>query len=272
MSLTCEAEGLPDALIGDAGRIRQVTLNLLSNAAKFTERGDIRLSARLLSDPLRLRVEVSDTGIGIPAEHLDAIFTRFFQGDASRTRKYGGTGLGLAICRQIMTALGGEIGVDSVVGRGSTFWFEAPVGQAGAVDGDDVGSDPVEAPAFRLLVVDDNALNRELICRLLAPFPIEITTACDGAEAVAVHARGTFDMIFMDVHMPIMDGLAATRAIRRAEGAQARTPIIAVTADVLPAQVEACLRAGMDDHLGKPIQPAGFLRVMTRWAPAPGLP
>ncbi len=268
LALEVSSTGPQDRLLGDAARLRQVLLNFLSNAVKFTSRGGVRVRLSQVPDGearRRLRVEVQDSGIGIPPEQLAAIFDRFTQADASTSRQYGGTGLGLAISKRIIEALGGSVGVESKVGEGSTFWFELTLQCAGLTGAEQApGASPIAVDsALRLLVVDDNAVNRELICTLLAPFDLEIQTAQDGVEAVEAARRSPFDLILMDVQMPNMDGLAATRRIREETRAgTARATIIAMTANVLPDQVARCLDAGMDGHLGKPISPAKLLGVL----------
>jgi PAS domain S-box-containing protein len=257
-------------LVGDAPRLRQVLLNFLSNAIKFTREGGVtvNLSGSLHGDRCRMRIAVTDTGIGVDEAHLGALFTRFTQADASVSRQFGGTGLGLAISRQIIDAMGGRIGVDSVVGEGSTFWLEVdlPVAAEGAEHAEPDCAGAVLDRPMRLLVVEDNAVNRELITTLLTPFGIEIDTACDGAEAVEAVGRQRYDVILMDMQMPVMDGLTATRRIRAlADQDAARTPIIAMTANVLPEQVARCREAGMDDHLGKPINLPLLLQALDRW-------
>ena len=270
LSLSLQAEGLAGPLLGDAPRLRQVLLNFLSNAVKFTPRGRIELVVRQDEDPQgrRLHVAVRDQGIGVPADQIDSIFGRFTQSDASVSRRFGGTGLGLAISKRIIDGLGGRIGVESAPGQGSTFWFEVVLPLSAGVDaGASAGPEESDLnPAMRLLVVDDNAVNRELICALLAPFDIEIETAADGVEAVEQAALRDYDIILMDVQMPNLDGLSATARIRAAAPAGRRTPIIAMTANVLPEQVARCLDAGMDDHLGKPINAAALLETLSRWS------
>lgn len=271
LSLNTAIGEAPPTLIGDAPRLRQVLLNFLSNAVKFTRDGSVE--ARLTYEPVgegdvRLRVEVRDTGIGIEAQHISALFSRFTQADASVSRQFGGTGLGLAISKEIVEAMGGAIGAASTVGEGSVFWFEVVLPRAEDWAG---AAEPEAAAALdrpiRALIVEDNAVNRELITTLLSPFDIEIDTACDGAEAVeAVRRGGGYDVILMDMQMPVMDGLTATRRIRALpDKAAASTPIIAMTANVLPEQVARCREAGMDDHLGKPINLPQLLAALDHW-------
>ena len=253
LALTLDLDaGLPAALMGDEGRIRQVLLNFLSNAAKFTVTGEIRLESRWRDG--RLRVAVTDSGIGVSPEKIDALFDRFTQADASTTRVYGGTGLGLAISRRLIAMMGGEIGATSRPGEGSTFWFEVPLPVAAAAAA--TGSEEVVAlPAgLRVLMADDAPANRELVRIILEGWDVRLQTVENGAEAVQAAATGEYDLILMDVHMPVMDGMDATRAIRALAGAAGRVPVLALTANVQPEQVEACRAAGMDAHIGKPIQ------------------
>ncbi len=275
LALTTEVEGAPPPLVGDAPRLRQVVLNFLSNAIKFTREGEVTLllSHEARGDHSRLRLAVRDSGIGIEPELMGSLFSRFTQADASVSRRFGGTGLGLAISKQIVEAMDGWIGVDSTMGEGSTFWFEVDLPVAGelspsgeAEPGATAGI--LERP-IRALVVEDNAVNRELITVLLSPFDIKIDTANDGAEAVLAVGRQRYDVILMDMQMPVMDGLTATRRIRAmADREAARTPIIAMTANVLPEQVARCHEAGMDDHLGKPINLPQLLQTLDHWAAA----
>jgi PAS domain S-box-containing protein len=253
LALTLDLDAsLPAALMGDEGRIRQVLLNFLSNAAKFTVTGEIRLESRWRDG--RLRVAVTDSGIGVSPEKIDALFDRFTQADASTTRVYGGTGLGLAISRRLIAMMGGEIGATSRPGEGSTFWFEVPLPVAAAAAA--TGSEEVVAlPAgLRVLMADDAPANRELVRIILEGWDVRLQTVENGAEAVQAAATGEYDLILMDVHMPVMDGMDATRAIRALAGAAGRVPVLALTANVQPEQVEACRAAGMDAHIGKPIQ------------------
>src|SRR5579859_3780516 len=275
LDLRIDAPDPAPLLIGDAPRFRQVLLNFLYNAIKFTREGGvtIELSGRVQDDRCHMRIAVTDTGIGIDEAHIAALFNRFTQADASVSRQFGGTGLGLAISKQIVEAMGGRIGVDSVVGKGSTFWLEVdlPTTADDALDVEPEARGAALDRPIRFLVVEDNAVNRELITILLSPFPIEIDTACDGAEAVEAVAAGRYDVILMDMQMPVMDGLTATRRIRDlADRAAAATPIIAMTANVLPEQVARCREAGMDDHLGKPINLPQLLAALDHWT-SPGV-
>lgn len=261
LSLTVDvASDLPPALMGDEGRLRQVTLNFLSNAVKFTSAGEIRLT--VAEDAGRLRVAVRDSGIGIAPDKISQLFDRFTQADASTTRVYGGTGLGLAISSRLIELMGGEIGVESTPGEGSTFWFTIPMVSAEAGGVQDAPADMVVRSGLRVLMADDAMANRELVTAIMGGLGVALDTVCDGAEAVEAARSGSYDLILMDVHMPVMDGLAATRTIRAMGDAVAQTPIVALTANVQPDHVKRCLAAGMDGHVGKPIQLSELLDVM----------
>lgn len=270
LALDVEVEpGMPEALVGDEGRLRQVMLNFLSNAMKFTRQGRVLMKMGWADG--RLRIAVTDSGIGIAPDKIDALFDRFTQADASTTRVYGGTGLGLAISRRLIELMGGEIGADSRPGHGSTFWLEVPLDAARTSATADMKT-LAEIPAgSRILMADDAAPNRELVRAMLGGWEIVLETVDDGAAAVEAAASGGYDLILMDVHMPVMDGLNATRAIRAMSGQVSRTPILALTANVQPEQVAACLAAGMDGHVGKPIQVGDLMAAIANHSTPPGV-
>jgi PAS domain S-box-containing protein len=257
LDIAPEAAG---TFIGDAVRVRQIVCNLLSNAVKFTAVGRVALAARMLEDEdgSRVAITVADTGIGFADEVRSKLFERFEQADGSITRRYGGTGLGLAISRALAEAMGGSLEASSQPGLGSAFAVVLPLERATA-------SDPVEAPraadrptperAPRVLLAEDHAINRKVVELLLGQVGVELTCVENGAEAVEAAAGGDFDLILMDMQMPVMDGLTAIRAIRAAERAAARpaTPVWALSANALPEHVEASLAAGADGHLSKPV-------------------
>ena len=262
------ASPLPAEVLADAERLRQVLLNLIGNAIKFTAEGSVTVTASHQPQNGRLLIQVKDTGIGVSAEHDDRLFQRFSQIDASNTRRYGGVGLGLAISKSLVELMGGQIGVESSSGGGSIFWFSLATPSGTPRPAPDAGAlDPVSIGPLRILVVDDVAVNRELVTSLLSPYDLDVSEAANGAEAVKAAERNSFDLILMDLQMPVMDGLAATRAIRAASQLNADTPILAVSANVMAPQVEACAAAGMNDHIAKPIDPADLLSKICRWAP-----
>jgi PAS domain S-box-containing protein len=269
--IAVDARGETSPLVGDPARIRQVLINFLSNAIKFTAEGGVTIAVRQTrkdADHDALRIAVSDTGIGIDRDKIDTLFDRFTQADATVSRRYGGTGLGLAICKRTIELMGGAVGCDSNPGQGSTFWFEIVLPRAAALVADvEAEAPPAPDTPLRMLLVEDVAVNRELIATLLSPFEVTIEMAENGLLAVEAMKRGSFDLVLMDVQMPVMDGLTAARAIRALAHDSARsTPIIAMTANVLPEQVRKCIDAGMDDHLGKPVSPAALLAVLSRWS------
>ena len=254
---------LPGQLRGDPTRLRQVLLNLVGNAIKFTERGEVVLTVRLerqQAEALTLSFAVRDTGIGIPADKLAGIFDAFSQADTSTTRKYGGTGLGLTITRRLVELMGGELSVVSTPGEGSTFRFTLPLRRAESAPSTEAPSAApgVEAPLppLHVLLVEDNPVNQQLAIRLLEKWGHRVTLAVDGQAAVdRVTAGEPCDIVLMDMQMPVMDGLTATRLIRRHEAAHRlpRLPIMAMTANAMQGDREDCLEAGMDDYLSKPI-------------------
>lgn len=262
------AATVPEALCGDEGRLRQVTLNFLSNAMKFTARGEVRLDVSGTPDPAgrwRLRVAVTDTGMGIAPGKLDSLFERFTQADQSTTRNYGGTGLGLAISKRLVEAMGGEIGATSEPGVGSTFWFEAPLEITEAARVAQAEAVVASERSARILVADDAPANRELVSAIFAQMGIETEVVCNGVEALAAVQVASYDLVLMDMHMPEMDGLEATRFIRALGGDFVRLPIIALTANVQREQIQTCLDAGMDGHVGKPINIAELAAAVAYW-------
>jgi signal transduction histidine kinase/CheY-like chemotaxis protein len=253
---------------GDVVRVRQILTNLVSNAVKFTEKGSVRLSAASVGNG-RVRLEVADTGVGFDASLKSRVFGRFQQADGSITRRFGGTGLGLAISRELAELMGGDLDCESVPGKGSRFWVEidmpgatghsAGAAQAAAAPG--VASESGEERPLRILLADDHPTNRKVVELMLADSGAELTMVENGAEAVeAVKGGERFDVVLMDMQMPVMDGLTATSAIRswQAEHEQARTPVIMLTANAMPEHVEAGRKAGADGHLAKPITMAGL--------------
>ena len=283
LRLVCQIEpDVPQRLVGDPSRLRQVLLNLLINAVKFTERGEVSVSARALGEQaecVRLRVEVRDSGIGIPAEVQTRLFSPFTQADASTTRRFGGTGLGLSICRRLIEAMGGGIGVCSKPGEGSTFWFEAVFGIAPPVAeisppaivlqkpaGDEPG---VRAPRgkLRVLLAEDNPVNQKVAALMLEGMGCEVGIAANGVAAVAAVDEGDYDLVLMDCQMPEMDGFMATERIRALPGARGRVPVIAVTANVFQADADRCYSVGMNDFITKPVTPERLRQVLLRWLP-----
>ncbi|MCL2759215.1 MAG: ATP-binding protein [Treponema sp.] len=259
-------KNIPSYLIGDDQRLAQVITNLLSNAVKFTpEGGEIQLNAILLcaGKECQLRIEVIDNGIGISAEQQERLFDAFGQAESGTSRKYGGTGLGLAISKRIVKLMGGKIWIESEMGKGAKFIFNVKMqmGEDGLSIQQDNSNiiqalDKNEFAEKRILLAEDVEINREIIITLLEDTGLIIDCAENGKEALIMIASdpGKYDMVFMDVQMPEMDGYEATRCIRELPAlANKKLPIIAMTANVFKEDIEACLAAGMDDHLGKPL-------------------
>jgi signal transduction histidine kinase/FixJ family two-component response regulator len=281
---------LPSALNGDVARIRQVLLNLVSNAVKFSERGGLTIAVACTSrDDSRATVEwqVTDTGIGIPPDRVGRLFTDFAQADVSINRRFGGTGLGLAISRRIVEQMGGTIGVSSVPAEGTTFRFSLTLPWSDKVvldqRTDRVGADDLKARIaelgrpLRVLIAEDDATNRMVVVKMLQEFTTETRIATDGVQAVQAASEADYDLVLMDVRMPEMDGLAATRAIRARGGRFAVLPIIALTANAFAEDIKLCRDAGMSDFLAKPLRKqamvAAMLRAIGRVAiPAAALP
>ena len=251
--------------LGDAVRIRQVVINLLSNAVKFTDAGDVRLSLDLDGEG-RLRFTVSDTGVGFDASFRERLFDRFQQADGSITRRFGGTGLGLAICKQLADMMGGVLDCDSAPGEGAEFRFviALPAAEPAVEAGPEAPSSQPHA-ALNLLVADDHPTNLRVVEIILAGAGMSVTAVDNGLEAVRAHAAGGYDLILMDMQMPVMDGLTATAEIRAAEARAGtpRVPIVMLTANALPEHVRAGRLAGADGHLTKPITPASLFRAIT---------
>ena len=256
-------------LQGDPLRIRQILLNLVGNAIKFTEEGEVVLSAAPSADGVRF--EVRDTGCGIPGEEQGRLFERFSQLDSSSTRTTGGTGLGLAICKSLTELMAGRIGVESELGRGSTFWLELPL-----LPVEEALDPPAEPAAGRrrhsghVLLAEDNRVNARVAESLLASLGLEVRTVADGRQALGALEERDFDLVLLDVQMPELDGLETAVAIRARERArgQQRVPILALTASAFPEDERRCLEAGMDDYLPKPVTLDSLGRKLDPWFPA----
>jgi PAS domain S-box-containing protein len=307
LELSCALyDGVPTALHGDPGRLRQVLVNLLNNAVKFTESGEVAVCVQLAGesgDTMLLRFGVADTGIGISGEALDRLFQAFSQADGSTTRKYGGTGLGLRISKQLAELMGGSIGVESTPGKGSEFWFtarfvrqsrvrqalntvsglegarvlDAPSGVMPGIQGKDfsqkrstaqtgVQAAPPGGRMLRVLVAEDNVVNQKVALRMLARIGCRADVVANGQEAVDAVQRVPYDIVFMDCNMPELDGFAATAAIRASEGKKHHTVIIAMTANALKGDREKCLSSGMDDYVSKPVSQKELAVVVGRWS------
>jgi len=269
-----KSECLPDTLAGDATRLRQVLINLVGNAIKFTKAGNIEISATIETDRKwdRLMITVRDTGIGISNEAQPHLFNHFSQADSSTTRRFGGTGLGLAICSQLVELMGGEIGVESAEGKGSLFWFTIPAREPKTCSPSGCVKDEAETavdfigntPPMRILAADDHPVNQQVLKCFLAAAGHEAIIVGNGLEALHAMDGDQFDAILMDIEMPVMDGIAATSAIRARSGPDHETPIIAVTAHALSGDRERYLDAGMDDYVSKPFNPQELQAALVR--------
>ena len=270
------SDDIPNWFRGDAGKIRQIVLNLISNALKFTAHGSVTVSVTAVAvsgDQHRVRIAVRDTGIGITTEQQSRLFEDFNQADSSTTRKYGGTGLGLAICRRLAEIMGGSIGVQSVPAKGSTFWIVLPLCM---VDPPAIAeTQPKQALhrrrewRGRVLVVEDNLINQKIIKQLLERRGLTVDLASNGRQAVEMIPEGTYSIVFMDCQMPEMDGYQATAQIRALEKERSlvRTTVVAMTANAMAGDRESCLRVGMDDYLSKPLTVNELERVLSEWNP-----
>jgi signal transduction histidine kinase/CheY-like chemotaxis protein len=282
LSVRAEARGLwlrtqlatdvPHALRGDAGRLRQVLVNLVGNALKFTHQGGVEVRVQLeATTPLTVRFEVVDTGIGITPEQQATIFAAFTQADESTSRRYGGTGLGLSICSQLVGLMGGHIGVRSAPGQGSTFWFTATLTPAQAPLLSPAPSPPRPAlprDDVQLLLVEDNLINQQVALGLLRKLGYAADVALNGREALVALAQRRYDVVLMDCQMPELDGFEATTLIRSAESTvlDHQVPIVAMTANAMAGDRERCTAVGMNDYLAKPVRKAELAAALARWA------
>ena len=267
-------ESSPDYLMGDPTRLRQVIVNLVSNALKFTEQGEVKISVEVINsntDDVDLKIAVSDTGIGIPQQAQKTLFNAFTQADGSTTRKYGGTGLGLAIVSQLVDMMDGTLGVDSIEGDGSSFWFTARFQRTKErpeiISEQVADKGPVQWHA-NVLLVEDNPINQMVAQKMLEKVGIKPQLANNGLEALKLLNEQEFDLVLMDCQMPEMDGFDATREIRKL-GIKAKNkkvlPIVAMTANVMSGDRERCLDVGMDDYIGKPVQREQLESVLGKW-------
>jgi len=276
IALHIDLSNLPQRLYGDSLRLRQILINFISNALKFTEQGEIRLDAQVVqrrTDDLMISFAIRDTGIGLSAEAQQRIFDRFEQADNTTTRQYGGTGLGLAINQRLAQLMGGETGVDSAPKAGSTFWVTVPLREMNAIASSTANPSLIDQAeqalaarhaGRRILLAEDNPINREVVVELLEHLPLQLEQAENGQQAVELATQKTYDLILLDLQMPILDGLAAARQIRRLPAYQ-HTPILALSANVHAEDRRASLAAGMNEHLGKPLEPQLLYASLLTW-------
>jgi signal transduction histidine kinase/CheY-like chemotaxis protein len=269
------AKGTPNHLVGDPLRLGQILVNYSNNAVKFTEKGEIVISVHAVEETeqdLLMRFAVRDTGIGLTPEQMGKLFQSFQQADTSTSRKYGGTGLGLAISKKLANLMGGDVGVESEIGRGSTFWFTARLGKGVATETGEQEEQKAAQLAASLaaikgatvLVVEDNEFNQQLANELLTEAGFVVDIAEDGRKSLEMIARKRYDAILMDMQMPVMDGVTATVEIRKQEAFK-DLPIIAMTANVMAAEIQRCRDAGMNDHVAKPIDPEELFGKLVQW-------
>ena len=292
IQLDCTVDAdVPARIVGDAERLRQVLVNLIANAVKFTERGRVQVTIRIATEPVAARTGsggdpvaaapitlefcVADSGIGIPADRQDLLFRPFSQVDSGIARRYGGTGLGLAISKGLVAAMGGRIWVRSGAGEGARFHFTLPTEAAPALAVPPaVAASPFDETLaqrlpLRVLVAEDNDVNRKVALAMLRRYGYQADVAANGAEALAAVKRQRYDLVLMDIQMPEMDGLEATRAIIALGPAVPRPRIVGLSANAMTEDVQAALQAGMDDYLAKPITPAGLREMITKWGDTP---
>jgi len=275
IKLLCGADlSVPTQLRGDPGRLRQILTNLVANAIKFTEKGEVEIRVALEEEnesDCVLRFSVCDTGIGIPEDKIGALFNKFSQVEASTTRKYGGSGLGLAISRQLAELMGGGVGVKSLPGKGSEFWFTARLGISLGLGEPDEGAQPEDQTTVRLngriLIAEDNSTNREVALGMLRNLGLRADAVANGAEAIRALESIPYDLVLMDMRMPVMDGIEAARQIRNPQSAvlEHDIPIIALTADAMQSDRDSCQAAGMNDFVPKPILKSVLRAALKRW-------
>lgn len=273
LQIDVEYNDIPVWLVGDQTRLRQALLNYASNSIKFTEHGKITIRGKVLkdfNDEVLVKFEVADTGIGIPPEKVPELFQAFKQVDSSTTRKYGGTGLGLAITQRLSALMGGSVGVESQPGVGSTFWFTARLGKGSAVES--LTTDDAEATLksqhlnAQVLLVEDDLINQEVAKTLLTEAGLRVDVAGDGMQAVDRIKNNEYDIVLMDIQMPVLDGIEATKLIRQIPGKQS-LPILALTANIFEEYRQRCTEAGMNDFVGKPVEPMALFSTILKWLP-----
>jgi len=272
LELACAIDaGVPKWVLGDDGRLRQILLNLLSNAVKFTNEGSVKVDARsqIAADGREeIFFSVTDTGVGVPKEHQHRLFKQFSQADSSVSRRHGGTGLGLVICKRLVELMDGKIGIVSEAGQGSTVWFTAhlpSVSKGAPAPTCERPVDRIDDRMFRILVVDDIDTNLEIVEAFLQDSGYHVVCVGSGLEAIQMLSSVRFDLVLMDVQMPMMDGVTATQRIRALPAPIGDIPVIAMTGHVMPQQVKTFLEAGMNDHIGKPIDRAKLHENIRRW-------